>query len=252
MRIGYYRNMMRVWIFFTACIVAVATCLSFAVADVDSGNAAYRKGDYVTAVKEWMSLAEKGDKGAQYNLGVAYMKGAGVQQNYMEAYKWMRKSADQGYASAQYVLGQLFSEGGGVKQDPKEAERWYILAAKQGYLDAQYNLAYMYLGHLGMIKNPDQALYWFLRSARRGYSRSQGFMASIYSHEEGFKHDPILAYVWASIALTNDTGEGSRYHTAFMRAEAQKKLTKQQLQQAREMLLNCLTESDLICSSQEE
>jgi hypothetical protein len=241
--------MKRTWVFFTVCVVYFTALFPLAIADVDSGIAAYRRGDYATAVKEWTPLAEKGDRDAQYNLGIAYIKGAGVPQNYLDAYKWMRKSADHGYVNAQYVLGQLYSEGKGVTQDPKEAERLYIMAAKQGYLDAQYNLAYMYLGHLGINKNLDQALHWFLISARRGYGPSQGIVASIYSHEEGFKHDPVWAYVWSSIALTSITDEGYRNHFAFMRAEAQKKLTKQQLKEVREVLLNCLTESDEICSS---
>ena len=47
--------------------------------------------------------AERGDASAQYQLGVCYDKGAGVQAN--EAVKWYRKAAEQGYAAALCNLG---------------------------------------------------------------------------------------------------------------------------------------------------
>jgi len=49
-------------------------------------------------VKKW---AEKGDAGAQHNLGLMYYDGEGVVQDYIEAVKWYRKAADQGDAPAQ-------------------------------------------------------------------------------------------------------------------------------------------------------
>ena len=39
-----------------------------------------------------------GDIRAQANLGIMYLKGDGVEQNYVEAGKWLRKAADQGDA----------------------------------------------------------------------------------------------------------------------------------------------------------
>ena len=39
-------------------------------ADFRNGYAAYEKGDYVTALREWKPFAEQGDANAQYNLGV--------------------------------------------------------------------------------------------------------------------------------------------------------------------------------------
>ena len=37
---------------------------------------------------------------AQYNLGVMYDNGQGVQQDYKEAVKWYRKAAEQGHNGA--------------------------------------------------------------------------------------------------------------------------------------------------------
>ena len=53
---------------------------------------------------------------------------------------WYRKAAEQGDASAQYNLGVMYENGHGVEQDDEQAVFWYRKAAEQGYADAQYNL----------------------------------------------------------------------------------------------------------------
>ena len=45
------------------------------------GYQSYLKGDYEAAYNEWLPLAELGDAEAQYNLGVLYDEGAGVEQD---------------------------------------------------------------------------------------------------------------------------------------------------------------------------
>jgi TPR repeat protein len=56
-------------------------------ADFDNGVAAYERGDYATAFREWLPLAEQGDAQAQYNLGGMYQFGEGVPVNDAEAVK---------------------------------------------------------------------------------------------------------------------------------------------------------------------
>ena len=76
-------------------------------AEFDEGMAAYKRGDYQTALREWRQLAERGHVVAQYNLGVLYQKGDGIPQDYAEAAKWYKKAADQGDAKAQSALDFL-------------------------------------------------------------------------------------------------------------------------------------------------
>ena len=67
-------------------------------ADFDKGLSAYKRGDFVTAVREWTPLAEQGDANAQTNLGVMYETGRGVPKDYNEAVRLYRLAAEQGYA----------------------------------------------------------------------------------------------------------------------------------------------------------
>ncbi len=67
-------------------------------AGFDEGVAAYDRGEYPTALREWRPLAKQGDADAQYNLVIMYSSGEGVPQDYAEAVRWYRKAAEQGDA----------------------------------------------------------------------------------------------------------------------------------------------------------
>lgn len=113
-------------------LVFLAWLAAPANADFDAGVAAYKSGDYATALRKLRPLAEQGNAEAQLNLGVMYAMGRGVPQDYQEAARWHRRAAEQGYAKAQRHLGLLYHKGIGVPQDYTEALRWYRLAAEQG------------------------------------------------------------------------------------------------------------------------
>lgn len=59
------------------------------------------------AFEYYLKAARQGDAEAQYNLGVCYRKGYGVEKDLTEAVKWLRKAADQGFAEAQDMLRKL-------------------------------------------------------------------------------------------------------------------------------------------------
>jgi TPR repeat protein len=109
---------------------------SLAHADFQDGLDAHDRGDYETALKEWLPLAEQGKAQAQFNLGLLYQRGQGVPQDYTEAGDWYRQAAAQGHASAQDQLGSLYYYGQGVPQDYVQAHVWYNLAAAQGQEEA--------------------------------------------------------------------------------------------------------------------
>ncbi len=93
---------------------------------------AYLHGDYGTAYKELLYLAEAGDARAQYDLGVMYDTGRGVPQSNEEALKWYRMAAEQGEARALYNLGLMYANGQGVPQDYVQAYFWISLSAARG------------------------------------------------------------------------------------------------------------------------
>ena len=94
--------------------------------------AAFKRGDYETAMGEFRPLAEQGDARAQFNLGAMYLYGWGVPRDVGEALRWYRLAADHGLADAQFILGFMYGAGRGVRQDSAAARRWYRKAAEHG------------------------------------------------------------------------------------------------------------------------
>ena len=74
----------------------------------------------------------QGYASAQYNLGVAYADGIGVQEDDAEAVRFFRLPAEQGHARAQSNLGLKYSLGDGIPEDQVYAYMWLDLAATQG------------------------------------------------------------------------------------------------------------------------
>ena len=75
--------------------------------DFDAGLAAFKAGNFEAALAEFRPLAEQGDAKAQYNLGVMYVAGQGVTQDYGEAARLLRLAAEQGFAQAQSMAGGI-------------------------------------------------------------------------------------------------------------------------------------------------
>ena len=81
------------------------------------------------------------DPQAQFERGLKYAKGEGVQQDFSESAKWYRRAAEAGHAEAQKSLGFLYATGRGVGQDYAEAERWFRKATEKGAVGAAVNKA---------------------------------------------------------------------------------------------------------------
>ena len=122
--------------------LTLTICLTLAVllgstgtswgADFDKGMAAYKSGDFATALREFRPLAEQGDAVAQSNLGWMYDKGHGVPQDYKTAMKWYTLAAEQGDAGAQFNLGVMYYYGQGVPKDFIYAHMWGSIVASSG------------------------------------------------------------------------------------------------------------------------
>ena len=144
----------------TVAIILVAIFAAPAWAGFDEGVAAYKRGDYATALREWRSLAAQGDAAAQYNLGLMYNKGQSVPQDYAEAVKWYRRAAKQGNGGGQANLGYMYDVGLAVPQDYAWAAKWYRRAANQGNAVGQTNLGVMYSKGRGVPQDYVQAHMW--------------------------------------------------------------------------------------------
>jgi len=147
--------------------------LPAARADFERGVSAIKQGDYPAAFKEWVKSAADGHVRAQYNLGVLYENGLGVEKNPVQAAKWYIVSAEGNYAPAQYNLAELYYYGLGVPHSKTSALKWYMKAALQLDELAMYAVGQMYADGYGVSQDLTTAYMWLYLSKKLGYTDSQ-------------------------------------------------------------------------------
>jgi len=155
------------------CLLFLADSSIALVTDYEKAIDAYNKGNYKTSAKLILPLAKKGLAKAQYNLGVMYEKGIGVEKNLNQAKKWFQFAAEQGLAKAQYNLGLMYGKGKGVEKDYSQAIKWMTLAADQGNGKAQTNLGWMYETGKGVPRDTQKALSLYHLASDQGLAKAQ-------------------------------------------------------------------------------
>jgi TPR repeat protein len=107
-------------------VVSVVAPFGLTGSPAEAGYAAYEKGNYKSALRGLLPLAEQGDLRAQTTLGLLYYRGSkDVPRDEAEALKWFRLAAERGDAAAEFNLGVMYSEGQGVPQDHAKAAKFY-------------------------------------------------------------------------------------------------------------------------------
>jgi uncharacterized protein len=224
------------WKWFLGGVVLAATV--GCAAPPDGGTAfALREGPS-SAVRQLLSLADKGDPTAQFELGVMYSNRQGVPTDYAQAFKWFQMAADQGNAQAQYHLAAMYEEGLGVPQDFKLAVKWYKMAAEQGYAPAQYNLGAMYDDGRAIAEDDKQALKWYRRSARQGFAPAQHNLGSLYEQGHLVPRDDVRALMWYTLAALPSHEEDGKIDPDRVNALVAH-MTPEQVETARTMARAC-------------
>lgn len=190
---------------------------------LDAGEAAYNRGDYATALREFQALAEQGDARAQYVLGFLYSEGTGVSQNHHKAMKWYRKAAEQDYGLAQ------------LAQDDSKAVKWFGLAAKQGMAHAQRDLGFMYSMGLGVPQDKAKAVQWYRLAAEQGEPHAQYRLAGNYRSGIGVLQDYVQAHMWFNISAAGFPPGEWRDSAVTRRDNLSKQMTPAQIAEAQAM-----------------
>ena len=111
--------------------------VGLARADFDDGLNAYKKGNYASALAEWLPIAQTGVTEAQYNLAGMYAKGYGVKINDEQAVFLYKKAAEQGHGRSQYNLGVMYLIGSGTEKSIENAKHWLHLAYENDIDEAE-------------------------------------------------------------------------------------------------------------------
>jgi len=83
--------------------------------------------------------AETGDAKAQCEVGVAYLNGGTVAQDFRKGLDWLMRSSDLGFGYARYVLADVYNRGyAGVPVSDESAYFYASLAAASSSLPEKY------------------------------------------------------------------------------------------------------------------
>ena len=159
--------------FLAGFVVAVMLSGAAVAGPVEDATAAYKRGDYATALRLLRPLAEQGDAGAQFNIGLMYKEGNGVPQDYDEAVRWLTRAGEQGFDVAQCNLGFMYGAGEGVPEDDAKAVSWLTRAAEQGFAICQNSLGAMYANGKGVPQDFVLAHLWFNLAAAQGHEEAR-------------------------------------------------------------------------------
>jgi len=212
------------------------------------GRLAYRKGDYVTALREFNSGVQGGPVGTFF-LALMYLHGEGVPRDETRGLELLRSSAEEGYSAAQYLLGQHYLYGRGVSKDKALAASYLLAASTDDYRavvllkilekgsrgerkdrkrivavvkqkakskvpDAQYTLAFMYLVGDGVAKDGAEEVRWY-RAAAATSPRAAFMLSLMYHYGEGVPQKPAEAVRLMRIAAERGDVRAQYYMGTF-------------------------------------
>ena len=110
-------------------------------ADFSAGKAAVLKGDFVSALREFEPLAERGNLAAQSMLCTLFLHKPLA--NYEKALKWCEITVERGVATSMQNLSGIYMFGLGVPENKIEAYKWAYLSANLGRDKGERTMAHL-------------------------------------------------------------------------------------------------------------
>lgn len=205
-------------------VLLLATPASAAGDGFADGVAAVERGDLAGAVAIFRPLAEAGDVAAQYNMGLAYANGSGVERDDAEAVRWLRRAAAADYAMAELMLGIMETYGRGTPVDLPRAAQLFERAALHGNAAAQFSLGMAYQRGAGVGKDAERAVQLFRRAALQGHSKAQVALAAAMADGVGTPVDLAGAHAWLTLAGRGMPEGRPKELTLGLREELAKKM----------------------------
>ncbi|XP_073676895.1 death ligand signal enhancer [Garra rufa] len=148
-----------------------------------------RAGEYETAFSCFLASAQHNYSKAQFNVGVCYEKGRGVQPDLSKAVHYYRCAAAAGHRQAQYRCAKLLLNSRG--QQRSETDEAVALKFLQAAADAGLTEAQVYLGVVLSQRSDcdeEKCVHYFRMAAESGDAAALVCLAQCY--ETGFGVSP--------------------------------------------------------------
>ena len=133
------------------------------------------------------------------SLGVLYVMGTEVRQDYPAALLWFQKAIDAGSSDAMSNLATMYLRGIGVPRDLRNAFRWFERSAARGNVLATYVAAVMADDGLGIPRNAQLARTLYRKAAASGLPAAMVWVSDDCARSGGTRN-LVDAYAWLLVA----------------------------------------------------
>jgi len=132
---------------------------------------------------------------AQYNLGVMYVYGGGVDIDFVKAVDLFEKAANGGMIDAKVALCEVYCIGGpGVEKNFNKAYLHIKDAAEAGNGKAQCHLGDFYKDGIAVEVDLKKAFEWYSKSYGQGVEESIPKIAEAYFYGDGVEKNLNMAF----------------------------------------------------------
>lgn len=152
--------------------------------------------------------AQKDEPQAQFDLGMAYLKGEKIDRSLSRSQKWLTRSAKKDHAEAWVELGKLnmHKVPDRLYYHDIKAFFWLTKAVRAGNTEAQFYLGLLHADSQSPFLDGPLSLFWFEKAAEKQYLPALIRLGKIY--EEGFENE------YGIVAKTNYEKSLEYYTTA--------------------------------------
>lgn len=140
--------------------------------------------------------ATHNNRDAQWELGIAYYYGRGVEPDAAQGRQWLGKAAENGHAEAAFVLGgEALRNRAAPAYNPQQARRFLELAANAGNRQAMGMLADAYASGEHWARDLTLAMQWARRGDAAGDTTAQARIARIETAQESAREAQRRAFM---------------------------------------------------------
>jgi TPR repeat protein len=160
--------------------------------------------------------AKAGEPSAQYQLGLMYESGEGVERDPVKAFGYFSQIANEHadtsprglessiVAQSFVKVGQYYRRGlpeAGIAKDENYSNRLMMHAASYfGDAEAQYLVGLSYLEDEQIGANSLQSARWLSLAAQKGHAAAQAQLGRLLFNGEGMEADPVEGIMWLTTA----------------------------------------------------
>ncbi|RAL05280.1 ubiquitin ligase complex subunit HRD3 [Aspergillus ibericus CBS 121593] len=150
--------------------------------------------NFATAQMWFKRGLANGDALCQHELGLMYLHGYGVTQDAFRAASYFKAAAEQDFPASETRLGALFLDQG----DVPTATRYFELAARWGWMEAFYYLAELSNNGVGRKRHCGMAASYYKMVAERAEVIHSSFGEANTAYENGDKERALIPAMMAA------------------------------------------------------